>query len=38
MGQAGGYHGCQSSKADEATAETAQEIGVKLARELWRPF
>lgn len=29
------YHGYQSFKADEVTAETAHEIGVKLARELW---
>ena len=38
MGQAGGrvcYHGYQSFKADEVTAETAHEIGVRLAEELW---
>ena len=29
------YHGYQSFQADEVTAETAHEIGVKLARELW---
>lgn len=29
------YHGYQSFKADEVTAETAHEIGVKLAQELW---
>ncbi len=29
------YHGYQSFKADEVTAETAHEIGVKLAKELW---
>ena len=29
------YHGYQSFKADEVTAETAHEIGVKLAWELW---
>lgn len=29
------YHGYQSFKAGEVTAETAHEIGVKLARELW---
>ena len=29
------YHGYQSFKADEVTAGTAHEIGVKLARELW---
>ena len=37
-GQAGGrvcYHGYQSFKADEVTAETAHEIGVRLAEELW---
>ena len=38
VGQAGGrvcYHGYQSFKADEVTAETAHEIGVRLAEELW---
>lgn len=29
------YHGYQSFKADEVTAETAHEIGVRLAEELW---
>ncbi len=29
------YHGYQSFKADEVTAETAHEIGVKMAEELW---
>ena len=29
------YHGYQSFKAGEVTAETAHEIGVKLAQELW---
>jgi hypothetical protein len=29
------YHGYQSFKADEVTAEIAHEIGVKLAQELW---
>lgn len=29
------YHGYQSFKADEVTAETAHEIGVKLAERLW---
>lgn len=29
------YHGYQSFKADEVTAEVAHEIGVKLAEELW---
>ena len=29
------YHGYQSFKAEEVTAETAHEIGVKLAQELW---
>lgn len=29
------YHGYQSFQAGEVTAETAHEIGVKLARELW---
>ncbi len=29
------YHGYQSFQADEVTAETAHEIGVKLAQELW---
>ena len=29
------YHGYQSFKADEVTAEMAHEIGVKLAQELW---
>ena len=29
------YHGYQSLKADEVTAETAHEIGVRLAEELW---
>ena len=29
------YHGYQSFRADEVTAETAHEIGVRLARELW---
>ena len=29
------YHGYQSFKADEVTAETAHEIGVKLAKEVW---
>ena len=29
------YHGYQSFRADEVTAETAHEIGVKLAEELW---
>ena len=29
------YHGYQSFKADEVTVETAHEIGVKLAKELW---
>jgi hypothetical protein len=29
------YHGYQSFKADEVTAEVAHEIGVKLAKELW---
>ena len=29
------YHGYQSFKADEVTAEVAHEIGVKLAQELW---
>lgn len=29
------YHGYQSFKADEVTAETAHEIGIKLAQELW---
>lgn len=29
------YHGYQFFKADEVTAETAHEIGVKLAQELW---
>lgn len=29
------YHGYQSFKAREVTAETAHEIGVKLAQELW---
>ena len=37
-GKTGGrmcYHGYQSFKADEVTAKTAHEIGVKLAQELW---
>ena len=37
-GKTGGrvcYHGYQSFKANEVTAETAHEIGVKLAQELW---
>ena len=37
-GKSGGrvcYHGYQSFKADEVTAETAHEIGVRLAEELW---
>lgn len=29
------FHGYQSFKADEVTAEVAHEIGVKLAQELW---
>jgi hypothetical protein len=29
------YHGYQSFKAGEVTAETAHEIGIKLAEELW---
>lgn len=29
------YHGYQSFRADEVTAETAHEIGVRLAQELW---
>ena len=29
------YHGYQSFKADEVTAEVAHEIGVKLAQEVW---
>lgn len=29
------YHGYQSFKAEEVTAEIAHEIGVKLAQELW---
>ena len=29
------YHGYQSFKADEVTAEIAHEIGVKMAEELW---
>ena len=29
------YHGYQSFKADEVTAEVAHEIGMKLAQELW---
>ncbi len=29
------YHGYQSFKAEEVTAEIAHEIGVKLAREIW---
>ena len=29
------YHGYQSFKAEEVTAETAHEIGVRLAQELW---
>ena len=29
------YHGYQSFKADEVNAETAHNIGVALARELW---
>ena len=29
------YHGYQSFQADEVNAETAHEIGVKLAEELW---
>jgi hypothetical protein len=29
------YHGYQSFAEGEATAETAHEIGVRLARELW---
>lgn len=29
------YHGYQSFKAEEVTAEAAHEIGVKLAQELW---
>lgn len=29
------YHGYQSFQADEVTAETAHEIGVRLAEELW---
>ena len=29
------YHGYQSFRADEVTAETAHEIGVRLAEELW---
>jgi hypothetical protein len=29
------YHGYQSFKEDEVTAEIAHEIGVKLAKELW---
>lgn len=29
------YHGYQSFKQDEVTAETAHEIGVKLAKRLW---
>ena len=29
------YHGYQSFKANEVTAETAHEIGVRLAEELW---
>lgn len=29
------YHGYQSFKADEITAQTAHEIGVKLAERLW---
>ena len=29
------YHGYQSFKADEITAATAHEIGVRLAEELW---
>lgn len=29
------YHGYQSFKADEVTAEAAHEMGVKLAEELW---
>lgn len=29
------YHGYQSFKADEVTAEIAHEIGLKLAQELW---
>ncbi|MEI3121033.1 MAG: relaxase/mobilization nuclease domain-containing protein [Eubacteriales bacterium] len=29
------HHGYQSFKADEVTAETAHEIGVRLAEELW---
>ena len=29
------FHGYQSFKADEVTAEIAHEIGVKLAQELW---
>ncbi len=29
------YHGYQSFKADEVTAESAHEIGVRLAEELW---